>query len=114
MTFSGFDPSTVELLKEFPTGDARAYATFDPAPGTSRQDRIATRIASGSALADCVMSGHVKSDYVKSGYVKSGYLIGRDDATREKSNAALIAFLSRVFGLTDHPVQNARHALGMN
>jgi hypothetical protein len=39
---------------------------------------------SGEPLRDCV---------------KSGYLIGRDDETREKSDAALLAFLGRVFAL---------------
>ncbi len=47
---------------------------------TSREERIAVRLASGDVLADCV---------------KSGYLAGRDDATRERSDALLLEFLGR-------------------
>ena len=50
----------------------------DLPPETSRAERIATRMASAGALGDCV---------------KSGYVVGRDDETRRKANAHLLAFL---------------------
>ncbi len=49
---------------------------------TSRAERILVRMRSGEPLRDCV---------------KNGYLIGRDEATHAKSNAALLAFLGRAF-----------------
>jgi dienelactone hydrolase len=58
----------------------------DSPPGASREDRIAARMASGGGMGDCV---------------KSGYVIGRDDATLARSNAALLAFLERTFGLAE-------------
>jgi dienelactone hydrolase len=48
---------------------------------TPRVERIAVRLASGDVLADCV---------------KSGYVVGRDDATRALSDAAMLEFLGRV------------------
>ena len=51
---------------------------------TSREERIAIRMQSGSGMADCV---------------ESGYVIGRDDSTRAKANDILIQFLARTFGL---------------
>jgi len=48
---------------------------------TSREERIALRLASGDLLADCV---------------KSGYIIGRDDAAKAKSDAHMLEFLGRV------------------
>ena len=51
-------------------------------PETSRAQRIAIRMQSGSAMTECV---------------KSGYVIGRDDETRAKSDAALLDFLTRTF-----------------
>ncbi|MCP4242788.1 MAG: dienelactone hydrolase [bacterium] len=50
---------------------------------TSREERVALRIASGRVMADCV---------------KSGYVIGRDDDTKSKSDAHLLGFLGRVLG----------------
>ena len=50
---------------------------------TSREERVALRIASGDVMADCV---------------ESGYLIGRDDDTKRKSDAHLLDFLDRVLG----------------
>jgi dienelactone hydrolase len=49
-----------------------------------RAARIVARMKSGEPLRDCV---------------QSGYLIGRDDETRAKSDATLLAFLRRVFEL---------------
>jgi dienelactone hydrolase len=72
--------------------DADGYSSMngvpivDAPPGTSREERIATRMASGGSMGDCV---------------KSGYVIGRDDATLTRSNAALLAFLERTFGLAE-------------
>jgi len=57
----------------------------DAPPGTSREDRIAARMASGGAMGDCV---------------RSGYIIGRDDATLARSNEALLAFLRRTFAMS--------------
>jgi dienelactone hydrolase len=51
---------------------------------TGRAERIVVRIQSSEPLRDCV---------------KSGYVIGRDDETRAKSDAALLAFMKRVFAL---------------
>lgn len=45
---------------------------------TSREERIALRLSSGDTLKDCV---------------NYGYIIGRDDATRTKSDARLLRFL---------------------
>jgi dienelactone hydrolase len=47
---------------------------------TSREERIALRMASGDLLADCV---------------KSGYIIGRDDAAKARSDAHMLEFLGR-------------------
>ena len=58
------------------------------APETSRAERIAIRMQSGGAMADCV---------------ESGYVIGRDDETRAKSDALLLDFLERAFSAADHP-----------
>lgn len=55
---------------------------LDVAPETTRAERIALRMASGGSMGDCV---------------KYGYLIGRDDETRAKSDAALLRFLRRAF-----------------
>jgi dienelactone hydrolase len=46
---------------------------------TSREERIALRLSSGAILKNCV---------------KYGYTIGRDDATRSKSDARLLRFLN--------------------
>jgi dienelactone hydrolase len=46
---------------------------------TSREERIALRLSSGAILKNCV---------------KYGYTIGRDDATRNKSDARLLRFLN--------------------
>lgn len=47
---------------------------------TPRAERISVRLASSDVLRDCV---------------QSGYVIGRDDATRAQSDAALLEFLAR-------------------
>jgi len=52
----------------------------DAPPGTLRPERIAMRLASGTAMSACV---------------KSGYLIGRDDETRAKAEARIDDFLRR-------------------
>ena len=46
---------------------------------TGRAERIVARMESGEPLRDCV---------------KSGYIIGKDDETRAKSDAVLLAFLN--------------------
>ena len=51
-----------------------------PPMGTSRAERIALRMESGTVLADCV------------GY---GYIVGRDDKTRSRTDNLLIDFLQR-------------------
>ena len=51
---------------------------------TGRAERIVVRMQSSGPLQDCV---------------KSGYLIGRDDETRAKSDAALLTFMKSVFAL---------------
>lgn len=52
--------------------------------GTSRAERSASRVASGAVLGDCV---------------GEGYIIGRDDATRAKAEAALLSFLRETWSL---------------
>lgn len=52
----------------------------DVPPDTSRVERIAIRLRSGDAMRECV---------------HNGYLIGKDDATKRKSDQALLAFLER-------------------
>jgi dienelactone hydrolase len=47
---------------------------------TPRVERIAVRLSSGNVLADCV---------------KSGYVVGRDDATKVRSDKLLLNFLGR-------------------
>lgn len=51
---------------------------------TSRMDRILIRVSSGDQMEGCV---------------KNGYVIGRDDATKAKTGALLLAFLEREFGM---------------
>jgi dienelactone hydrolase len=66
--------------------DARGRSSVDGhpivnvPPETPREERIALRISSGDSMQGCV---------------KSGYVIGRDDATRTRSDADLLAFLGR-------------------
>ncbi len=55
----------------------------DVPPETARAERVLIRMRSGRPMADCV---------------KNGYVIGRDDATRARSDAALLAFLSGTLG----------------
>jgi dienelactone hydrolase len=52
-------------------------------PETPRLERVVTRMRSGGALQDCL---------------RSGYVVGRDDKTKAKANAAILAFLARAFG----------------
>ncbi len=55
---------------------------------TSRMDRILLRVSSADALKDCV---------------KKGYVIGNDPDTKARSDAALLSFLRRTFGLDSAP-----------
>ncbi len=57
-------------------------AVVDVPVDTSRAERVVLRLASGDVMFDCV---------------KSGYLIGRDDATRARAEAHILAFLERVW-----------------
>ena len=57
---------------------------IDPAPGATRAERIALRVGSGTVMGACV---------------KSGYIIGRDDETRARAEAAIEAFLTRALAL---------------
>ena len=64
--------------------DADGSSRVDDAPivraqrGLTRAERVRVRMASGTAMRDCV---------------RSGYVIGRDDETRERADRALLAFL---------------------
>ncbi|MDJ0851184.1 MAG: dienelactone hydrolase family protein [Myxococcota bacterium] len=84
-----------ELMKDAPyvTGCTVRYdergrsfvgdrALVDVTVETPRAERVVMRLASGDVMLDCV---------------KRGYLIGRDDATRARAEARILAFLERVW-----------------
>jgi dienelactone hydrolase len=66
--------------------DERGHSSVNGVPiadvpvATSRNERIALRVASGASMSECV---------------GTGYLIGRDDEAAAKSSAAIDAFLAR-------------------
>jgi len=62
---------------------------LDVALETSREDRIAVRTASGTAMSKCV-------EY-------DGYIVGRDDETQARSEADLLSFVRRTL-LADRPI----------
>jgi len=70
------------------TYDSAGYAYLNGQPhtrnaaDTDRLDRIRGRLASGIAFKDCL---------------QYGYLVGSDDTTQEKANAAILRFLQRHF-----------------
>jgi len=70
-----YDPRGRPAVRGVPIADLPADA--------SRADRIAARMQSGRTLLDCV---------------KTGYIVGRDDTTHEKAQAALLAFLRGPLG----------------